>query len=288
MSRMGGGEVDALKCELCDVEARPAVVLTRERQILRCSGCGLIFADPNDLPEDGGHYSEAYYHKGVYANYLGDRPAIERNAARVLSQLRTLTTGRRLLDVGCAAGFFLVAARDAGWTVRGVELSKYMAAYARQEFGLSVTLGSIDAPHLDLPPCDVVTLWDTIEHLSHPARALENIRRLLGTGGLLVLSTGDYGSLLRRITGRRWRLFGDPTHNFFFSETTLKRLLEKTGFQLVSLERRGKWVTLSMILHQSGIPFARNVRQALENRGWNPGFYVNLWDVMTIHARANG
>jgi SAM-dependent methyltransferase len=277
-----------VKCELCDAEAGFEVVLTLERQILRCGGCGLVFADPNDVPPGGRPYSEAYYHGGVYVNYLGDRPAIERNAVRVLSHLRTLTSGRRLLDVGCAAGFFLVAARNTGWTVRGLEVSEYMAEYARREFGLSVILGSIEAPHPDqVPPCDVVTLWDTIEHLAHPVGALANIRRLLNPGGLLVLSTGDHGSLLRRITGRRWRLFGDPTHNFFLSETTLTRLLARTGFRVVSLEKRGKWVSLSMILHQSGIPFATNVQQFLENRGWNPRFYVNLRDIMTVHARAH-
>jgi len=276
-----------LTCELCDAAACTEVMLTRHRRILRCGGCGLIFSDPHDRHADDCSYSEAYYHQGVYANYLGDRPAIARNASRVLSRLRTLTSGRRLVDVGCAAGFFLVAARDAGWTVRGLEVSEYMAEYARREFALPVTLASVEVPNLELQPCDVVTLWDTIEHFAHPLRALVNIRRLLGPGGLLVLSTGDYGSLLRRVTGRRWRLFADPTHNFFFSETTLKRLLEKAGFQLVSLEREGKWVTLAMILHQSGIPFAVNVRQFLENRGWNPHFYLNPRDVMTVYARAN-
>jgi SAM-dependent methyltransferase len=161
-----------------------------------------------------------------------------------------------------------------------------MAEYAEQKFGLPVTVGSIEVAQADLPEVDVVTLWDTIEHLHHPVRALANIRQLLGPGGLLIISTGDYDSWLRRITGRRWRLFADPTHNFFFTQATLTRLLDRTGFRVLSLERRGKWVSLAMVLHQSGFPFAPRLQRLLEGRGWNPHVYVNPGDVMTVYAQA--
>lgn len=255
-----------------------------ERRILQCTGCGLVFTEPDEGPR-AAQYTEAYYRNGVYSDYLGGRSAIEQNAMGVLQHLATLTAGRRLLDVGCAAGFFLTAARRAGWRVRGMEVSSYMAEFARRELGLEVVEGAVDGPGAHLAPADVVTLWDTIEHLSHPALALTRIREALAPRGVLVVSTGDYGSLLRRVSGRRWRLFADPTHNFFFTEATLTKLLEKTGFRVLSLERSGKWVSLSMILHQSGLPFASRVRRAFESRGWNPRFYVNLRDVVTVHAR---
>ena len=96
---------------------------------------------------------------------------------------------------------------------------------------------------------------------------------------------GDYGSLLRRITGKSWRLFADPTHNFFFDERTIKRLLSHAGYRIISLTRRGKWVSLSMILHQSGLPYAVRDKVLLVTRRWNPSLYVNLGDVMTVFAR---
>jgi hypothetical protein len=161
-----------------------------------------------------------------------------------------------------------------------------MSRYAREELQLDVTAGSIEAPPTGLSPVDVVALWDTIEHLSHPTRALANIRNLLHPGGILALSTGDYGSFVRHVTGRRWRLFADPTHNFFFDHATLQKLLDESGFKIVHVSRRGKWVSSAMILHQSGIPFARHIRHALDVFGWNPAFYVNLRDVVTIYARA--
>jgi 2-polyprenyl-3-methyl-5-hydroxy-6-metoxy-1,4-benzoquinol methylase len=221
----------------------------------------------------------------VYADYAGDRPAIHKNAQRTLAQLERLVEGRRLLDVGCATGFFIEAARARGWTVKGLEVSEYASEYARKELNLDVKTASIVSPPDDLPSFDVVTLWDTIEHLDRPDIALGNIRRLSHPQSIFVFSTGDYGSLLRRITGRKWRLFTDPTHNFFFDQRTLRELLRRTGFEVLSMSLRGKWVSLSMILHQSPLPFAARLNRWISARGFKPSLYLNLWDVVTVFAR---
>jgi len=240
----------------------------------------------DECPENNSKdYSEAYYRDGTYADYLADRDAIQRNAPRVLSELEQMVKGRRLLDVGCATGFFLDAARSRGWTVRGLEVSDFASNYARRELELPVETASIVSPP-GLPHFDVVTLWDTIEHLDRPDLALANIRGLLGPRGVLVFSTGDYDSLLRRLTGKRWRLFADPTHNVFFNERVLRRLLERESFEVLGITRRGKRVSLSLILHQSGLPLSRRMRKWLLARGWNPSIYINLRDVVTVFARA--
>jgi 2-polyprenyl-3-methyl-5-hydroxy-6-metoxy-1,4-benzoquinol methylase len=221
----------------------------------------------------------------MYSDYLGDRSAIHRNAGRKLSRLARLTAGRELLDIGCATGFFLEKARAEGWSVRGLEVSQYASEYARHNLGLEVQTGSIVSLPTGLPKVDVVTMWDTIEHLDRPDLALQNIRRLLRPDGVLVFSTGDYDSVLRRVTGKRWRLFADPTHNFFFTKDTLRRMLEQAGYQILSIDQKGKWVSLSLVLHQSPLPLKTQIRRWLTSSGWNPSIYVNLWDVVTVYAR---
>lgn len=278
--------LSTLRCELCGAVGQATTVLQLKRLVLQCSVCTLVFSAPDDAQSSSTAYSEHYFTNGVYADYVGDRAAIERNASRKLAQLAQLTPGRSLLEVGCAAGYFLNRARSAGWEVQGLELSSYMSQRAREELQLDVATGSIEAPPAGLTRVSVVALWDTIEHLSHPTQALTNVRKLLEPGGILALSTGDYGSLVRRVTGRHWRLFADPTHNFFFDQTTLARLLRQTGFEIVHVSRRGKWVSSAMILHQSGLPFAARIKGVLDAFGWQPAFYVNLRDVITVYARA--
>ena len=161
----------------------------------------------------------------------------------------------------------------------------FRSGYAREELKLKVDIGSIVSPPNELLSFDVITLWDTIEHLARPDLALANIRRMLHPRGVLAFSTGDYGSLLRRVMGKRWRLFSDPTHNFFFDVRTLSRLLRRAGFDVLDISRQGKWVSLSMIFHQSPLPFAASARRLLDARGYSPSLYVNLWDVVTFFAR---
>lgn len=277
-------------CPLCGNSESNRTLFELSRFIVECGACGLVFAAPLANDERQADYDETYYRSGIYADYLEDRAAIRKNAVRTLSELEKLVSGRSLLDVGCAAGFFLEAARDRGWSVRGLDISSYASEYARAELRLDVEAGSIESERDATDSFDVVTLWDTIEHLRRPDLALINIRRLLKPGGMLALSTGDYGCLLRRLMGRRWRLFTDPTHNFFFDEASLKRLLRQAGFETVRITRRGKWVSLSMILHQSPFPLNRLGRVWMGSGKplLNPALYINLYDVMTVFARVAG
>ena len=98
------------------------------------------------------------------------------------------------------------------------------------------------------------------------------------------MSTGDHGSLARRLTGRRWRLFGDPTHLFFFSELTLRRLLTNAGFQVLRSTHRGKWVSMSMIAKQVPVPMPATLRRYIEKAAASLYLYANLWDVVTVIA----
>jgi SAM-dependent methyltransferase len=263
-------------CVICGEAAAAAAGMRSD--LVRCVGCGLIY-NPN-ASENRDDFSSSYYRAGVYADYDADRTAIALSAHRRLRVLERRTTGRRLLDVGCAAGFFLDAARQRGWDVAGLELSVYAAGRARS-LGLTVYEGSILEPP-PLRPFDVVTMWDTIEHLARPDIAVQKAAGLLSPDGILAVSTGDCGSLVARACGRRWRLLSDPTHKFFFSEHTLGALLKSAGFRPVAVGRPGKWVSSAMILHQLGIGAAARASQFLVQIGMNPPVYVNLRDVVTV------
>jgi SAM-dependent methyltransferase len=272
-------------CLLCGRADRSVTLFTSTRAIMACRACGLVFAD-RDAPVPLGDYPREYFQGGPYADYVADEPAVRRTASARLQHLETVATGRRLLDVGCATGAFLEVARKRGWHVHGLERSAYAVEIAQQRLGNVVEGGSITDDGRVLPAVDVITLWDTLEHLDRPDEALARVRAALSPGGLVALSTGDYGSLLRRITGRRWRLFADPTHNFFFTEHTLTAVLTRVGLLPIAIWRSGKWVSLSLILHQLRHPLATRVRNQIVRRGWEPSLFVNLWDTMTVYARS--
>ena len=201
--------------------------------IARCRACGLVQVD---VELERGHleeiYNEDYFTKDeLFHGYVGERTLRLQSGARFAQTLARLVPGGRLLDVGCAAGFFLHAA-SRHYDVTGVELSPYASEYARREFGLRVLTGDVTEAGLDGESFDVVTLWNTIEHMADPRGALDTIAALTRPDGLLVISTGDVTGPLARQGLADWNLMSPPYHLFFFSPRTIDLLLGAVGFRL--------------------------------------------------------
>lgn len=154
-----------------------------------------------------------------------------------------------VLDVGCATGFFLEAATQEGWTVFGVELSKYAAATAKKKFGERIFNGTLEDAHYADNAFDLVTLSDLLEHIPCPQDFLGEVRRILTQDGLLMIVTPDVSSLTARLMGSRWSHY-KAEHLHYFSPRTITRLLAENGFTVECLEPASKCLNLSYIVNQ--------------------------------------
>lgn len=144
----------------------------------------------------------------------------------------------RILDVGCATGLFLVAARKDGWETKGVEFSDYSSRIARDEHNLDVVTGKLEdalnSGRLDGESFDVVTLWDTAEHVPDPMATLKASWKALKPGGVLLIKTLNLDSDRAKEEGTGWHFFRPPKHLYYYSEKTLKEYLERAGFIFVA------------------------------------------------------
>ena len=131
-------------------------------------------------------------------------------------------------------------------------------------------------------PFAVAVLLDVIEHLSEPTDMLSRIHRELAPGGLVVISTGDWGSLVSRAFGSHWRLMTPPQHLFFFSHKTLPLMLERLGFRVVELTHPGKRVPVGLIAYQLARMLALSFQPKRDFGGI--GIPVNLFDAMRVIA----
>ncbi|MBI4514434.1 MAG: class I SAM-dependent methyltransferase [Deltaproteobacteria bacterium] len=200
--------------------------------IQRCRNCGLGLLPPALV--DAGHYEE-----GFDERFAEQAQVRIRNAERLLELLPPPVPGARLLDVGCAYGFLLAAARIEGYTPVGVELSQPAAEHARQAYGVEVFNGPVqDAP---FPPgsFDVITLSDVIEHFSDPAPVVARLHQWLRPNGRLLILTPDAGSVVARLLGRHWWALLDD-HYWYFSRPTLTRFLAQQGFAVERLHSFGR------------------------------------------------
>lgn len=243
-------------CAVCGGVGRFAYV-KRGFEIYRCSGCATLFVSPIPTEEQLARiYSENYFvgaGEGYgYANYDEDkRPSI-----RVFHKYLDMIDRHRrppgmMLDIGAATGFFLQIAVQRGWSAVGVELSDYAASAARSK-GLDVRTGSMAQLAADPESMDVITMWDVIEHVPDPRKALADARKLLKPGGILALNTPDSGSLFARTLGGRWHLIIPPEHLCLLNRHSIARLLEASGFEVLRRTNIGKWFSVAYVLQTLG------------------------------------
>ncbi len=171
--------------------------------------------------------------------------------------------GGRLLDVGCGNGGFLVLARQAGWTVEGVDFDPEAVATACSR-GLHVQQGGIELLDGQQAHYDVITICHVIEHLHDPVAILKRLYMLLNPGGVLWLDTPNLGSLGARRFGPYWRGLETPRHLVLFDCMALREMLHRAGFS--GLVQRWRGMTVFNVFAESAVGQQQiNLRQASHN-----------------------
>lgn len=222
-------------CMLCGaVQFRP-FLRQGDFSYLRCERCNLVFLHPQPRRSE---LVNAY--RGAESDPVdpttdptGEEAVYFDRFSEALGRIESRIPGRgRILDIGCAWGFFLAVCRARGWEAFGVDPSETQARYARERFGLPVHAGFLSDARFPSAQFDVVTLWHVLEHIPDPLRELHEIRRIMKEGGLLVLSVPTPQS------ARQYLSDAVPLHLFYFNEQTLTLLLERAGFRVSSVTGR--------------------------------------------------
>jgi len=211
--------MSSLLCPLCGAgKARP-FLRRPELRVLRCP-CGLAFA-ADDCPAEA--YGADYFRK--WGNPSAGLVAMKKRTYRRILAGVTRPGVRRVVDVGCALGWSLDAAREAGLEPAGVEVSEHAAREAGRRHDVRRSAGAFEAGAFD-----AATLVDVIEHVRDPVGLLRETCRLLKPGGLLALTTPDLSSLSARWMGSRWP-YVIPEHVVYFDRATIRRALRQAGFE---------------------------------------------------------
>jgi SAM-dependent methyltransferase len=284
----------APRCELCGSKRTTLWLERAPWRYLGCAECSAVWLDPP--PVDG--WAESFYDagyfsgggRGGYRDYLADEAQHRSNAqARIaLAQRYGAAPPGTWLDIGCAAGFTLEAARSAGFAALGVDVSEWARRVARERFGLSVfpTLG--EARGELAGSVDVASAFQVLEHLGDPLGALRDARACLRPGGLLIIETWDRGSLVARLLGRHWQQITPPSVLWLFDRKSLALALERAGYRVRAVLRTSKRVSVGWVL---GVLADRSPRTAgmlmralARSRVRSLGITYGLGDLVTAVA----
>jgi SAM-dependent methyltransferase len=167
------------------------------------------------------------------------------NFAEIVAAIRTCARpgARRLLDVGCAHGWFLEQA-GRHFDVLGLEPDDAVGTAAAAR-GLPVRSGWFPDALRDDERFDAIVFNDVIEHIPDIGAALDACRVRLEPGGLLVLNLPSRSGVFYRLASlfvrigwsgpfdRMWQKGLPSPHVHYFDAAGLSRLLERHGFEQV-------------------------------------------------------
>ncbi|KKQ89809.1 MAG: putative methyltransferase [Candidatus Curtissbacteria bacterium GW2011_GWC2_38_9] len=134
----------------------------------------------------------------------------------------------RILDIGCAYGFFLGEADKYGFETYGIDISKYALGQADKNTKAKLVRLNLSTDKIPFKDVDVCVMLNTLEHIPNYWQLLEEVKRILKRKGLLCLFVP---------TEKRW--LTDPTHINFFTVNTLRFVLEKAGFKIIKIGEEG-------------------------------------------------
>jgi SAM-dependent methyltransferase len=252
--------------------------------ILKCRSCELGRAEAPAF-DPASYYTRDYFSGELsdgYADYRGAEPVLGREFARTVKFIRERRDRGRLLEVGCAYGYFLREAQPY-FDVVGIELAADAATYCGK-YGFPIFSGVADQTTLhQIGSLDVIVLLDVIEHLPEPYETLRLLAHHLNLGGIIIITTGDFGSPVARLFGRHWRLMTPPQHLWFFSHDSMRKMANSLSLRVEHVDHPWKIVPLSLIVFQLRRMLRLPARYGSSAARF--GLPVNLFDAMRVVLR---
>lgn len=238
------------KCKICGSSNLSKKYKVDNYNYLICNDCKIVFLDQNFTKDDISKiYNDKKYLSENYKfcikesklnSYFAMEDRLRIHSKRTQDEIRktlkinNIKIGSKLLDVGCAAGFFLDVARANGYEPFGIEISDEGANHARNNYNIEIIskdLLKLDDNYNNF--FDMVTMFDVLEHLDEPTASLKKVYEILKSGRVLVVEVPNIKTIDTFSYRNLVSILQPPHHLFLFNPNNLRLILEKNGFKII-------------------------------------------------------
>ena len=201
-------------------------------EMVRCNRCKLLFANSiygNERIED--LYTESDF------DYGDELFGLKKTYGYCLKQaMKFLERTKHMVDIGCGNGFLLEEAIKYGWeNVSGVELSEKAINCSKPYVKQKIINKSFDADYFHENYFDLVFSAMVIEHFTDINRFFSDVNKILRPGGIQLIIAHNESHFLSKLLKNKHPIINDE-HVNIFSPNTLKMILHKHNFEIISIK----------------------------------------------------
>jgi len=208
--------------------------------IKTCINCGLKITTPR--PDDD--RLGKYYESEDYVSHSDTKKGIvnfvyQKVKSITLKQKEKLVssfhTSKKLLDIGCGTGDFLVHCKNKGWEVEGLEPDSKARKRAHEK-GLE-NVADLDAFYeIKENTFGIITMWHVLEHVADLNNYMVKLHSVLEDNGRLLIAVPNPESPDAKKYGSHWAAYDVPRHLFHFSKKNIEDLANKHGFRVENIK----------------------------------------------------
>ena len=222
---------DAIVCPVCKTDEFESLFELAGEPFVRCAGCGLTLINPRRPFEQIRAGYDAAYSGGYIKKADKKLKRARRRVARLTREYRL--TGS-WLDVGCSAGFVVLAAQNQGFEAWGVDVEEAGIEYARTALGLkNLACGLLHEQDYGDAQFDAISVYDVIEHVPDLNGFVAELKRILKPDGVVEIGTPDIGHWRVPKVLSSWNEVKPSEHLYYFDRITLTRLLANHGLEVI-------------------------------------------------------
>jgi 2-polyprenyl-3-methyl-5-hydroxy-6-metoxy-1,4-benzoquinol methylase len=250
-----------LRCCVCGNTEPDKFSLVYQKEnfaVVNCSKCSFWFIPP-------------YYRKQIeYTQYKNEAVTqavrsgnnwvkIQRHKLRFRFIRKYIRKGR-LFDLGAGWGHFMLAGKELGYDVHGIEIAEQPYKYCVEDLKLPVE-------HIDFfkyhpaEKYDIVTMWDVLEHIDKADTFLQHVNEITKSGGYLFLQVPQIDSYFSKRFRDRWKMMG-LDHVNYFSRKTITQILETNGYEVLKIKSSFE---IKLFIMYTILPYIKKKRSSAVN-----------------------
>ena len=235
-------------CPLC--QSRENEIISEKlryespRKAYHCRDCGLVFLFPQMTAEEERVFYEKEYGE-IFSHEKGTTPtnlfdARLPDARTYFSWIRDqVNSTSDCLELGCASGYFLATIKESVRSIAGIETHILLKEHCKK----------IGIPTFDsLDECgdgqfDRIFMFFLLEHIGDPMSFLTSVKRVLRKNGKLFIVVPNVEDALMSLYDipNFKPFYFTPAHQFYYSRSTLTRVLNKAGLHNVEIQPRQRY-----------------------------------------------